>query len=74
MAEPIANVPVVENYGRNTNHDPDRVWNSTGKYLWDQVMADAGMKFDSIGWEDIEGGNSISIMKAFVESCNEAKV
>ena len=62
-----ANVP--HNYGRETNHDPDRVWNSTGKYLWDQVMADAGMKFDSIGWEDLEGGNSIAVMRAFVESC-----
>jgi hypothetical protein len=32
-------------------------------------MGDAGMKFDNIGWEDMEGGNSIEIMRTFVKSC-----
>jgi hypothetical protein len=42
----------------------------TGLFLWNQVlMGDAGMKFDDIGWEDMEDGHSIEIMRTFVKSC-----
>jgi hypothetical protein len=59
----------TENHGRDVVHNENAVWNSTGLFLWNQVMGDAGMKFDDIGWEDIEGGNSIEIMRTFVKSC-----
>ena len=64
-----ANPPIAPNFGRDINHDPDAAWNSTFNYLWDQVMVDCGMKFENIGWEDLEGGNSAVVAKNFVDSC-----
>ena len=65
-----ANTPVhADNHGRLINHNVDAMWNSTGLYLWNQVMAESGMQFQNIGWEDLEGGNSSFILKEFVDSC-----
>ena len=38
-----------ENHGRDVMHNENAMWDSTGLYLWNQVMRDAGMKFDDIG-------------------------
>ena len=35
---------------RQTGHDPDNFWNSTGKRVFDYVMNSSGMMFDNIGW------------------------
>ena len=59
----------AENHGREVGHNENALWESTGLFLWNQVMVDAGMKFDDIEWEDMEGGNAVDIMRAFVTSC-----
>ena len=54
------------NFGRNTqHHDPDTFWRSTGKYIWDQVMAEAGPKFDDMAPADLEGDNSMQMLTNF---------
>ena len=59
----------ANNFGRDFNHDGDRTWNSTGKYIWDQVMRESGYTFENIAWSDIEADNSSVVMREFVLSC-----
>ena len=54
-----------EDYGRDTAHNDNAFWESTGLYCWNRVMVDSGMTFENIGWEDIEGDNSVSLMNVF---------
>ena len=54
------------NFGRTTqHHDPDSFWRSTGCYIWDQVMGDAGPKFSDIAVADLEGDNSMQMLTNF---------
>ena len=64
-----SNNPNANNFGRDFNHDGDRTWNSTGKYIWDQVMRESGYTFDNIAWSDLEADNSSVVMREFVLSC-----
>ena len=56
-------------YSRNTNHDPDSFWNSTGIKLFDSVMSASNIKFSDIGLDDLVGDNSIVLMSEFVQHC-----
>ena len=58
-----------EGHARNTNHNPDSFWNSTGVKLFDTVMARSNIKFSEIGLEDLVGDNSVVLMSEFVQPC-----
>ena len=58
------------NFGRETGHDPQAFWTSTGHRLWDRVMQQYGMQYNNIGWADMEADNSSVIMSNFVRSAN----
>ncbi len=60
----------ANDYARETNHNPDGVWNSTHHYCWDQVMAPIGLAFDDIEWADLEGDGSILMLARFVQRAN----
>ena len=59
-------------FARQTNHNPDAFWNSTGRNVWDKVMAPFGQSIDNIGLEDLEGDNSIQLMSEFVSRCKSS--
>ena len=53
-------------YDWNTQHDPNRLLNSTAKPLWNRVMQADFMSFDSIQLEDLRGeNNSIMMFSTF---------
>ena len=64
-------IPNPESFGRDTGHDAEQFWNSTGLYLWNQVMNESGLLFQNIEWSDIEASNSSLIMRTFVESAKK---
>ena len=72
MAEPAANAGNGEVNGNARDIEPERAesfWRSTGKYIWNKVMAISGLTLmDGIGWSDVEADNSISIMDTFLKS------
>ena len=64
-------LPNPESFGRGTGHDAEQFWNSTGLFLWNQVMNESGLLFQNIEWSDIEASNSSIIMRTFVESAKK---
>ncbi len=69
--EDIPELPNQDSFGRDTGHDSEQFWNSTGKFLWDQVMNASGLTYEKIEWSDIEASNSSIIMRTFVESAKK---
>ena len=62
-------IPEENNFGRNTQHNSQSFWNSTGKKLFNAVMAPLGISFDDIELEDWVGDNSIVMFSEVVERC-----
>ena len=50
----------------DNSHNPDRLWNSTARPLWNKKMRDYGT-FDSVTEDDLVADNSILLMTTF---CN----
>ena len=58
-----------DNFGRETHHNPDAFWNSTGKKVWQIVMAPLGLDYENIGWDDLVGDNALQLMTDFCNRC-----
>ena len=56
-------------YGRETQHDTNAFWNSSGSKIWEQKMAPQGYSFENIGMPDLVGDNSIRLMSEFCQRC-----
>jgi hypothetical protein len=51
-------------YNRNTHHDPDSVFNSTAKPIWNRVMNDY-FSYNNISLSDLTGENSVLLFSTF---------
>jgi hypothetical protein len=55
-------------FGRDTQHNPDRFWNSSGRRCWNVVMAPDPL-FDNIGLSDLEGDHAAQLLSEFCLRC-----
>lgn len=55
-------------FGRDTQHNPDRFWNSSGRRCWNAVMA-PDLLFDNIGLSDLEGDHAAQLLTEFCLRC-----
>ena len=57
-------VTATAGFQRDTGHNPEALWESTAKPLFDRVMQDFA-RFDNISLMDLVGDNSILLMSTF---------
>jgi hypothetical protein len=66
---PTGTVAQGANHARQTNHDGNATLNSTYKHIWDQTMAPINLRFDQVGFEDIQNDKAMMLLLTFVNQC-----
>ena len=61
--------PQQQSWARETQHNPDSFWRSTGKRVFDIVMSPIGSPFDTTVLDDLKADNSIKLMTDFCARC-----